>query len=238
MKKKSVAKGKLVVVDGADGSGKATQAALLARALRRRGLSVKAIDFPQYQNFFGSLIGRYLAGEFGDFIKSDPYLVSVLYAADRFESSRRIKNWLDRGWVVVADRYVSANQIHQGGKIADLKRRKQFLDWLDEMEFQVFGIPRPDLVIYLEVPAQISAKLIEEKGALARKKYLAGGKKDVAENDLEHQRVSRASALELVRRHNFWKQINCAPEGQLLPREAIHEWVVAATLPVLKLKSL
>ncbi len=149
MPKKSPAKGKLIVVDGADGSGKATQAALLAKALRKRGLGVKMIDFPQYQNFFGALIGRYLAGEFGDFIKLDPYLVSVLYAADRFDSSRQIKNWLDKGYVVIADRYVSANQIHQGSKIEDPKKRKQFLDWLDEMEFQVFAIPRPDLVVYL-----------------------------------------------------------------------------------------
>lgn len=237
MPKKFVAKGKLIVVDGADGSGKATQAALLAKALRKRGLPVKSIDFPQYQNFFGGLIGRYLAGEFGDFIKTDPYLGSVLYAADRFETSSKIRRWLEQGHTVVADRYVSANQIHQGAKIEDAIKRKLFLDWLDEMEFEIFGIPRPDLVIYLEVPTQISAQLIDGKKAATKKKYLNGvSHKDVAEANIEHQVASRQSALDLVRKRNDWRQINCAPDGVILPREAIHEWVLAATLPVLKLK--
>ncbi|MEA1929865.1 MAG: thymidylate kinase [Patescibacteria group bacterium] len=240
-KKRAVKKGKLIVVDGADGSGKATQSALLARALRKRGAKVKAIDFPQYQqNFFGGLIGRYLAGEFGDFIQHDPYLASVLYAADRFETSKKIRRWLEDGYIVVADRYASANQIHQGSKITDLKKRKLFLDWLDEMEFDVFAIPRPDLVVYLEVPSRVSARLLKYKRSSNKKKYLSktGAGRDVAESNLEHQQASRHSAMELVRQRNDWRQINCAPDGTIMPREAIHEWVIAAVVPVLKLKSL
>ncbi len=145
--------GKLIVIDGIDGSGKATQVALLKKRLQQEGVRVKTIDFPRYyNNFFGGLIGEYLSGKYGDFIAMDPRVASVLYAADRFESSKEIKKWLDEGYVVLADRYVSANQIHQAGKIDEPKVRKEFLAWLDTMEYEVFQIPRPDLVVYLDVP--------------------------------------------------------------------------------------
>src|SRR3989344_7633575 len=131
-------KGKLVVVDGIDGSGKATQVGLLAERFRQSGIRFKTIDFPRYyDNFFGRMIGSYLSGIYGDFIKVDPRLASVLYAADRFESSSKIREWLQEGYVVLTDRYVSANQIHQGGKIKDPKKRKEFLSWLDKMEHGV-----------------------------------------------------------------------------------------------------
>src|SRR3989344_7072606 len=113
-------RGKFIVIDGIDGSGKATQVKLLADKLRRLKIPVKTIDFPRYHdNFFGQLIGEYLSGAYGDFIQTDPRVASVLYAADRFESSREIRQWLADGYLGIADRYVSANSIHQGGKIAD-----------------------------------------------------------------------------------------------------------------------
>ncbi len=106
------------MIDGIDGTGKATQAKLLVQRLRREGQKVQAIDFPNYyKNFFGKLLGNYLSGKYGDFAEVDPHVASVLYAADRFESSPQIERWLKEGNIVVADRYVSANQIHQGGKI-------------------------------------------------------------------------------------------------------------------------
>ncbi|MEK6820941.1 MAG: thymidylate kinase, partial [archaeon] len=117
-------KGKLIVLDGIDGSGKATQVKLLAEKFKRLGIPTKVIDFPRYyDNFFGKLIGEYLSGQYGDFIQTDPRVASVLYAADRFESCEQIKDWLGKGFVVIADRYASANQIHQGGKIGQPKRR-------------------------------------------------------------------------------------------------------------------
>ncbi|PIR04899.1 MAG: thymidylate kinase, partial [Candidatus Liptonbacteria bacterium CG11_big_fil_rev_8_21_14_0_20_35_14] len=146
-------KGKLIVIDGIDGSGKATQIKLLETRLKKEKIKVKTIDFPRYQdNFFGKLIGKYLSGIYGDFIKVAPRLASVLYAADRFESSQQIQNWLNLGFTVLADRYATANQIHQGGKISNLKERKDFLKWLDTMEYEIFKIPKPDLVIYLDLP--------------------------------------------------------------------------------------
>ena len=125
------------------------------------GCLVRTMDFPQYgNNFFGAFIGECITGEHGDFLTLDPRITSVLYAADRFESSEKIKKWLNDGDTVVLDRYVSANQIHQGGKIFDTRKRKEFLLWLDEMEYGVFHLPRPHMVIYLDVPIDTSIGLL------------------------------------------------------------------------------
>lgn len=221
-------KGKLIVIDGIDGSGKATQVALLAKRLRREKIKLKTIDFPRYyNNFFGRFIGDYLSGIHGDFIKVDPRLASVLYAADRFESSKKIRQWLDDGYVVIADRYVSANQIHQGGKIKDRKERKKFLKWLDAMEYGVFQIPRPDIVIYLDVPFEVSSIWLKKKMTQRSKKYLKG-KKDVAEDNLIHLKVSRESALELEKGNKNWTRIKCCKGTVCMSPEEVHEEVFKA----------
>ncbi len=220
-------KGKLIVIDGIDGSGKATQVKLLAEKLKKLRVRVKTIDFPRYyDNFFGKLIGEYLSGSYGDFIQTDPRVASVLYAADRFESSRTIERWLAQGYVVIADRYVSANQIHQGGKIANSKERQTFLIWLDEMEYGVFKIPRPDLTIYLDVPFEVSQAWLKQKVAKRRKKYLKG-RKDVAEDNLLHLKNSRASALSLAKRNKNWVRIECCQRMVCLSPEQVHERVLA-----------
>ena len=229
-------RGKLVVIDGIDGSGKATQTKLLAAAIRRQKVPVKTIDFPRYEdNFFGRLIGEYLSGAFGDFIQADPRVASVLYAADRFESARQIEGWLAAGQTVIADRYVSANQIHQGGKIADNKKRQDFLRWLDQMEYEIFKIPRPDLVIYLDVPLAVSQAWLEQKIARRKKKYLKDGRRDVAEDNLLHLQNSRASALDLARRHQNWVKIECCRGMVCQPPAAVSEQVLKLVAAKLKL---
>lgn len=224
----------LIVIDGADGSGKATQTELLIKRLRKEGYKTKTIDFPRYyNNFFGKFIGQCLAGEYGDFIALDPHIASVLYAADRFESKKDIEKWLKQGYVVVADRYVSANQMHQGGKIQDSKKRKQFLDWLDELEFGVFGLPRPDMIVYLDVPLEVSQKLLAGQQNGVKKRYLKG-KKDLAENNAKHLEDSRKSALKLVQKNNQWAHIQCIKNGEMLSREAISEQVWQEVSKVIK----
>lgn len=218
-------KGKLIVIDGIDGSGKATQVKLLKERLLKEGRKVKTIDFPRYDsNFFGHLIGEYLSGVYGDFIKVAPRLASVLYAADRFESSTEIKKWLDSGFTVLADRYATANQIHQGGKISDLKQRKEFLAWLDKMEFSVFKIPRPDIVIYLDVPFEVSKSWLERK-ALQRKKTYLKGRRDVAEDNLMHLKHSRNSALLLAKQNKNWEKVICCKGMVCMSPEQVHEEV-------------
>lgn len=210
-----MAKGKFIVIDGTDGSGKATQVHLLKKRLIHLGYKVKTIDFPQYyHNFFGKFIGECLSGKYGDFIAVNPYLASVLYAADRQESSAKIRAWLKAGKIVIADRYASSNQIHQGGKILDLKQRKEFLAWLEKMEFKVFKIPKPNLIFYLSVPIAITQKLLAGKEKTQKKRYLKG-KKDLAENNIKHLEQARASALKLVEQYNNWQMIDCASQGEL-----------------------
>lgn len=219
-------KGKLIVLDGSDGSGKATQTRLLIARLKQEGYKVQTLDFPQYEtNFFGKLIGQCLAGEYGDFIAVDPHIASVLYAADRFESRVKIENWLKQGYVVVLDRYVSANQIHQGGKIHDAKKQREFLKWLDQLEHGVFGIPRPDKIIYLDVPVAVAQKLLETETKQRSKVYLKKQQKDQAESNQKHLTESRANALKLVKQLNSWTKIDCTKKSELLSREAIAEKV-------------
>lgn len=219
-------KGKLIVLDGTDGSGKATQTKLLQARLKKEGYRVQTLDFPQYEkNFFGGLIGECLAGEHGDFVSIDPYIGSTLYAADRFESKDKIMRWLKVGCVVVLDRYVSSNQIHQGGKITDAKKRKKFLEWLEKMEYGVFGIPRPDGIIYLDVPVALSQKLLASKGQKEKKTYLKKRKTDVVEGSQKYLDDSRQSALLLVKKQNRWLRVECTKKDEILSREVIAEKV-------------
>lgn len=216
--------------------GKATQTALLTEKLRKLGVKVKKIDFPRYyENFFGELIGDCLGGKYGNFISVDPHIASVLYAADRWESSELIRKWLQAGHVVIADRYVSSNQIHQGGKIRDKKQRIEFLLWLDKMEHGAFKIPRPDAIVYLHMPIKLSLKLLKEKSLENKKRYLEG-KKDLAENDIKHLQDSQKSALSIVERSNKWYQIECSSGEQILPKEEIHEKVFEKVRKILKIK--
>jgi len=221
-------RGKLIVIDGIDGSGKATQAKLLLEKFEQLKILVKTIDFPRYHdNFFGKLIGEYLSGRYGDFIQVDPRLASVLYAADRFESSQQIEDWLREGYLVIADRYVSANQIHQGGKIKNPKNRQAFLTWLDELEYGIFKIPRPDLVIYLDVPFEVSREWLRRKVTLRKKKHLKG-RKDVAEDNLLHLKASRLSALILAKQNKSWVRIECCERMICLSPKQVHEQVLQA----------
>ena len=218
-------KGKFIVFDGVDGCGKKTQTDLLIKKIKSEGKKVKTIDFPQYENnFFGKFIGECLAGEHGDFAKLDPKIASVLYAADRFESSEQIKKWLGKGYIVIGDRYANSNQIHQGGKILDAKKRQEFLKWLDKMEFDIFEIPRPDVIIFLNVPLSISLKLLEEKNAKEKKKYLHG-KKDAHESDLKHLQNAKRSALNLVKESGNWIDVKCVVRNKLLSKEKISDLV-------------
>lgn len=213
--------GKLIVLDGSDGVGKKTQTALLVERLRREGRRTETLDFPRYKdNFFGSFIRACLDGKHGDFVGTDPHLASIAYAADRFESKQMLEQWLHEGAIVILDRYVSANQMHQGGKIKDDARREEFLQWLDKMEYDVFKIPRPDLILYLHVPIELSLAMIAGRE----------GKKDQHESDPVHLADAQQSALKLISSMSNWEKIECEKGGGVLPRETIHEMVYAAVM--------
>jgi dTMP kinase len=134
----------------------------------------------------------------------------------------------------VLDRYVSANQIHQGGKITEVKERKKFLEWLENMEFGVFGLPKPDAILYLDVPIEVSEKLLEEKTSFSKKKY-SKGRRDLAESNAKHQRDARVSALKMIQKNNHWVKISCVERGVLLSREVIAERIWGAVSSAVKL---
>jgi dTMP kinase len=220
-------RGKLIVIDGTDGSGKATQTNLLIKHLKKDGRKVKVVDFPEYySNFFGAFIGHCLSEQYYNFVKIHPKIASVLYAADRFESKNKMEKWLKDGFVVIANRYASANQIHQGGKIANTKKREGFIKWLAEMEYKVFKIPKPDTIFYLDVPIPIVLKLIRERDQNNRRGYLGKKKiqkRDVHEKDINFLENSRKSALWLAKTQKGWIKIVCVKNGILSARPDIHK---------------
>lgn len=213
--------GKLIVLDGGDGAGKATQVALLVKQLLADGYKVETLDFPQYtQNTFGALLRECLDGKRGDFMATDARIASTLYAADRFESKPRLEAWLKEGKIVVLDRYVSSNMMHQGAKIQNADELEAFLGWLDHMEHGVFGLPRPDIILYLEVPFAVRQKL--KNDAVAAGKHGADVKLDVAEADHNHQEQVEIRAKTIVSSKNNWQVVHCCEQDSIRSREAIH----------------
>ncbi|OGY47881.1 MAG: dTMP kinase [Candidatus Buchananbacteria bacterium RIFCSPHIGHO2_02_FULL_38_8] len=205
--------GKLIVIDGIDGSGKATQTKILVEKIRQQGLAVEILNFPQYENnFFGGLVRQYLDGKFGKPTTVSPYLASVLYAADRWESAPKINQWLQKGKIVILDRYYTSNLIHQSAKL-DETQIDDFISWIKNLEFDTFKIPQPDLVIYLHVPAEISHELVAERGS----------GHDGHENTT-HLKIAEQRCLYLAEELG-WEKIECYQNNQLLSIEQIAEKV-------------
>lgn len=235
MVKKQKYKGKLIVIDGTDGSGKATQVALLTEHLKKDGYTIKVVDFPEYyKNFFGAFIGHCLSEQYYNWLHVHPKIASVMYAADRWESSEEMRGWLKKGYIVIANRYVSANQIHQGGKIKSVKKRNDFMKWLDKMEYEVFGIPRPDLTLYLSLPIEIVLKLLKQRESSKMKRKYLKKKKDVHEADVDFLINSRKSALKLEKEIPNFIKIECSKNGEILLREKIHEMVYEKVKRIIK----
>ncbi len=217
-----MARGKLIVFDGNDGSGKQTQMLKIVERLEKEGHKVRTLDFPQYDNnFFGHLIGEGQTGAFGKWTELPSKLISITYAADRFESKDQIESWLSQGYTVFLDRYVSANQIHQGGKIHDVLERRDFLGWLSKMEYEVFKIPKPSHTFYFDVSINTSFENLKKKKP---ERYKAG-QEDQTENDRTYLENSRECALWMASQNNTWTLINCMDEESMRSIEDIHEEV-------------
>ncbi|MDP2708704.1 MAG: dUTP diphosphatase [bacterium] len=209
--------GKFIVIDGTDGSGKATQTELLAERLRQAGLEAAIADFPQYNTKSAGLVEEYLSGKYGSPDQVGPYRASIFYAADRYDASFKIKRWLNEGKIVISNRYVTANMGHQGGKIADPLSRKHYFDWLYRLEYEIFDIPRPDLNIILHVPAEISQQLAQ----IRKKQDWTGKTKDIHEDCLDHLKNAEQTYLEIARSFPDFSLIECAAGGQMKSREQI-----------------
>lgn len=216
-------RGKLIVITGIDGSGKTVQTKLLYKRLLEEGYPTDITDFPQYgKTFFANMVTKYLKGEFGSADSVSPYLAALLYAGDRWECKKQISRWLREGKIIVSNRYVCDNMAHQGGKIKDATEKKDFFQWLDTLEHRVFAVPRSNLNILLYVPAEIAYCLIERKEQRA---YLAGGKKDIHEEDINHLRYAQQTFLEIAQGKKDWTIIDCTENGTLLPEQLIADKV-------------
>lgn len=216
-------KGKLIVIDGIDGSGKSTQVDLLFKRLKKEGYKVKKIDFPRYyDNFFGEFIGQCLRDKSYNWLNVHPKIASTIYACDRFESTKEINKWLEDGFIVIANRYVSSNQIHQGSKIKNQKDRQDFMNWLDKMEHQILGIPRPDVIFYLSLPINLVLEMLKKRDLDEKRNYLKK-KKDVHEESIDFLINSRKSAMKLLKEKKNFIKIDCSLLGKLLAREEIAE---------------
>ncbi|HRX63648.1 MAG TPA: hypothetical protein P5060_00925 [Candidatus Absconditabacterales bacterium] len=212
-------KGKFIVIDGTDGSGKGTQTRKLIEKLKKEGYIVEMADFPQYGQRSAMMVEDYLNGEFGNAQEVGPYRASVLYAVDRYAASFKIKKWLDQGKIVIANRYVSSNMGHQAGKIKDIAERDKFLVWLDNFEYGLFDIPRPDKNILLYMPTEIGQQLVDKKG---HRDYVGGQKRDIHEDDLEHLKDAAEAYRYVAKKYN-WTVIDSAPNGKLQSIDEIAE---------------
>ena len=225
-------RGKLIVLEGTDGSGKGTQLKLLMERLEKEGIKATSLAFPQYGKKSSGPIEEYLNGKYGTPDEVSPYAASLFYAIDRFDVSKEIKVRLGEKYLVVLDRYVDSNAGHQGGKIKDPKEREKFTEWLYDIEYRILGIPKPDLVIILRVPAEIGQKLVAQK---QQRPYLDGGKKsDAHEADLSHLKASEESYLWLARK--FPKDhfiIECMEGGELLTPETVHQKIWEKIRPLI-----
>jgi dTMP kinase len=218
------ARGKLIVLEGIDGSGKRTQIDALAREFSRRGTPFAQISFPNYSGFHGKLVARFLNGEFGPLSAVDPHFSALLYAGDRLESRPEIESALAAGKIMLADRYVASNLAHQGARVPDAKRGN-FLAWLKQLEYEVHVLPIEDLVIYLRVPVAEAHGLVGRKAAREYTK----ARRDLQESDLAHLAAASRVYDELARQAN-WVTIECldAAAGALRRPAEIHNEILRA----------
>lgn len=217
-------RGKLIALEGIDGSGKQTQLNLLARALDARGQATLRISFPRYESFFGKLAARYLNGEFGALSAVDPHLSALLYAGDRFEFKTEIEAALSSGKIVLADRYIGSNLAHQSARVP-AEQREEFLAWLRRLEYELYSLPAEDMVVYLHVPVAEAHRLVGLKSARAYTSL----KRDIQEADTKHLEETARIYDRLATEPN-WARIDCinAATRALYAPEEIHRAVMRA----------
>lgn len=223
-----MAGGKLIVIDGTDGSGKKTQTDILVKKLRLVGHTVEIADFPRYGQRSAFLVEDYLNGKFGTVNSVNPYAASIFYACDRYAASFEIKKWLKEGKVVIANRYVSANMGHQCGKLKTKPERDKFLRWLDNLEYGIFGLPRPNKNILLYVEAKIGQKLVDQK---APRQYIGGQKRDIHEADLNHLKNAVNAYLYVAKKYQ-WNVVKCCKQDKMRSVKEIAEeiWAIVSKI--------
>ena len=221
--------GKLIAIEGIDGSGKRTQVELLQKALVDGGYAVYSTGFPQYDSWFGKMVGQFLNGDFGPLETVDPHFSALLYAGDRFEAKFRLDTALNQGKIVLADRYIGSNLAHQTAR-ATAVARPAFVAWIEHLEYNIYNLPREALVLYLRVPPREAQELVARKSARTYTKV----KQDLQEASLRHLEDAAAMYDQLSRRPN-WATIPCFDEecSAMRPQKDIATEILAAVLQML-----
>ena len=212
--------GKLFVIDGTDGSGKQTQFEKLKERLSKDGVDYKTVSFPNYDSPSSSLVKMYLSGEFGTNAQEiSPYIASTFYAADRYATFQTgYKKYYEEGGIILADRYTTANMVHQAGKIKDKKERDKFLKWLWDFEFKLYGLPIPTEVFFLNMPTEKALELMKDR----KNKFDENAKKDIHESNETHMRDAYKAACDVAKDYN-WFEIKCMKDNKLRTIDDIHE---------------
>lgn len=210
--------GKFIVIDGTDGTGKTTQLQILANKLHSEGYEVELADFPQYNTKSAGMVEEYLSGKYGEANDISPYAASIFYSVDRFDASFKIREWLQQGKIVICNRYISASFAHQGNKIKNRLERKLFFNWLSEIEYKIFNIPKPDLYLILYMEPEISQKLAHDR----QREDWKGKTKDIHEDNLDHLRQAAQTYLEIAQEMPDFRLIKCTRNQEILSREDIH----------------
>ncbi len=202
-----MSKGRLVVIDGIDGSGKSTQIELLAS----QGVPLQVISFPRYEdNIYGKLIKRYLEGEFGSINEVSPYFMACVFAGDRILAKPQIEKWLSEGKLVLSNRYISSNKAHMGAKLP-AEKREEFFCWLDELEYETNKLPKEDLTILLSVDPEIAQNNV------------ANTDTDIHEESLKHLEEANDIYLSLAEKEPNWYVVDCMKDGCMRTKEDIGE---------------
>lgn len=214
-------KGKLIIIEsGSDGSGKATQSQILYKKLMEEGYNVRKITFPNYESDSSSLVKMYLSGEFGRNPEDvDPYVASTFFAVDRYASYK--KDWgefYNGGGIIISDRYTTSNMVHQGAKMEDRKELDRYIDWLYDLEYNIYKIPKPDYVLFLDVSPEISIELMADRA----NKIDGNAEKDIHESNEEYLRKSYENSIYISERYD-WQKVECVRNGKLRTIEDISE---------------
>jgi dTMP kinase len=222
--------GRLIAIEGIDGSGKRTQLDLLENQLIAGGNRVYSTGFPQYDSWFGKMIGQFLNGELGPLEAVDPHFTALLYAGDRFEAKPKIEAALNEGKIVLIDRYIGSNLAHQTARAAP-EKRPAFRKWIEHLEYEIYDLPREDLILYLRVPPGEAQKLVAQK---ATRSYTTA-KRDLQEASLGHLQDA-ADMYDLLARSAPWVTIECfdAKRGAVRTVREIAQEIAAAVDPLLR----
>jgi dTMP kinase len=223
-----------IVLEGLDGAGKSTQITKLRDMFRAKGVESEYLHFPRFDApIYGELIARFLRGDLGSVESVNPYLVALLYAGDRADAATAIRQWIGQGKVVIVDRYVYSNIGYQCAKIADDAERNRLREWILHTEFEQFGIPKPDLSLFLDVPFAFTERKLTEVREGEDREYLQGGK-DIHEASLDLQRRVREVYLESATLDDDLKVVNCSTEeGGMASPEEIFERIMERVAPLL-----